>query len=124
VAKAYYSLPEEEKRNCIIFGERNYGYAGAVYFYGKEYDLPEAITFHESYVFWAPDTIPNGPIIYIYRDINELEKYFGNISVAGSVDNRFFREKGLKVFLCRESLSDVAAVYKELARNEKRKYRR
>ena len=122
VAKAYYSLSEEQKKNCTIFGERNYGYAGAVYFYGKEYDLPEAITFHESYVFWAPDTIPNGPIIYIYRDINDLEKYFGNISLVGSVDNRFFREMGLKVFLCREPLSDVSAVYKELARKEKSRY--
>jgi hypothetical protein len=124
VARAYYSLSEEEKKNCIIFGERNYGYAGAVYFYGKEYDLPEAITFHESYVFWAPDTIPNGPIIYINRDISDLEKYFGNISVVGSVDKRFFREKGLKVFLCRQPIADVGAVYKELARSEKSKYRR
>jgi hypothetical protein len=124
VAKAYYSLSEEEKKSCTIYGERNYGYAGAVYFYGKEYDLPEAITFHESYVFWAPDTIPTGPMIYIFRDINNLEKYYGNISLAGSVDNRFFREKGLKVFLCREPLSDVAAVYKELALKEKTLYRR
>jgi len=93
VAKAYYFLSEEEKKNCTIFGERNYGYAGAVYFYGKEYDLPEAITFHESYVFWAPDTIPNGPIIYINRDINDLEEYFGIISVVGSVEKRFYREK-------------------------------
>jgi len=124
VAKAFYSLSDEEKMNCTIFGERNYGYAGAVYFYGKEYDLPEAITFHESYVFWAPDSIPNGPIIYIYRNINDLEKYFRNISIAGSVDNRFFREKGLKVFLCREPQSDISAVYKELALKEKSRYRK
>ena len=122
VAKAYYSLSEEEKKNCTIFCERNYGYAGAVYFYGKKYGLPEAITFHESYVFWAPDTIPNGPIIYIYRNIKDLEKYFRNISLVGSVEDRFFREKGLKVFLCREPISDVAAVYKELARKEKSRY--
>jgi hypothetical protein len=124
VAKAYYSLSKEEKKNCTIFGERNYGYAGAVNFYGKENDLPQAITFHESYTFWAPDTIPEGPIIYIYRDINDLEKYFGNISVVGSVDNKFFREKGLKVFLCREPLSDIGDVYKELARKEKSRYLR
>jgi hypothetical protein len=123
VAKAYYSLPEEERKKCTIYGERDYGYAGAVYFYGKEYGLPQAVTFHESYVFWAPDTIPNGPIIYIYGNVNDLKKYFGNISVAGSVDNRFFREKGLKVFLCREPLSDVSAVYKELAFKEKSRYK-
>jgi hypothetical protein len=124
VAKAYWSLPEDERRNCTIFGERNYGYAGAVYFYGKEFDLPEAITFHESYVFWSPDTIPNGPIIYIFRNINDLGKYFKNITLVGSVENRFFRENGLQVFLCREPMENVSAVYKELAANEKSKYRR
>jgi hypothetical protein len=121
-AKAYNSLSEDEKKVCTIFGERNYGYAGAVYFYGKEYNLPDAVTFHESYVFWAPDSIPNGPIIYIYRDINDLEEYFEDITVAGSVDNKYFRENGLKVFLCRKPISDVAAVYKELAKNEKSRY--
>ena len=122
VAKAYHSLPEEERRNCTIYGERNYGYAGAVYFYGKEFNLPEAITFHESYVFWAPDTIPNGPIIYIYRNINDLDKYFKDILLVGSVDNIFFRENGMKVFLCREPMTDVSAVYRELAANEKNRY--
>jgi len=105
-----------------FFCERNYGYAGAVYFYGIEYDLPEAITFHESYVFWAPDTISCGPFIYIYRDINDMEKHFGNINLVGSVDNRYFREKGLKVFLCKEPISDLSAVYRELARKEKSRY--
>jgi hypothetical protein len=124
VAKAYYSLPEEERRCCTIFGERNYGYAGAVYFYGREHALPEAITFHESYVFWAPDKIPNGPIIYIYKDVNDLEKYFGDISIEGSVDDPWFREKGLKVFLCREPLTDVSKVYRELAEREKSRYSR
>jgi hypothetical protein len=124
VAKAYYSLNQEERKNCTIFGERNYGYAGAVYFYGKEYQLPAAITFHESYVFWAPDTIPEGPMIYIYRDINDLGKYFRKISLIGSVDNRFFREKGLKVYLCREPLPDVDKIYEELARKEKNRYKR
>jgi hypothetical protein len=124
VAKAYHSLSEEEKKNCTIFCERNYGYAGAVYFYGKEYSVPDAITFHESYVFWAPDTIPNGPIIYIYRNINDLEKYFRSISVVGSVEDRYFREKGLKVYLCEEPITDVGAVYKELARIEKNKFQR
>lgn len=124
VAEAYYSLPGEEKRNCTIFGERSYGYAGAVYFYGKKFNLPEAVTFNESYVFWAPDTIPNGSIIYIYRNINDLDKYYKNIMLIGSVHNRFFRENELKVFLCREPMVNVSAVYKELAANEKSKYRR
>jgi len=122
VAEAYSSLPVFEKNSCTVFCERNYGCAGALNFYGKEYRLPEIITFHESYVFWAPDSIPYGPMIYVYRDIKDLEKYFGNITEVGSVDNRYFRENGLKVFLCREPLTGTDAAYKKLARGEKNRY--
>jgi hypothetical protein len=124
VAKAYFSLPDDERKKCTIFGERNYGYAGAVYFYGREFELPEAITFHESYVFWAPDSIPDGPIIYIYRNVNDLEKYFGDISIIGSVDDHYFRERGLKVYLCKSALTDMSKVYSDLAKKEKSRYRR
>lgn len=124
VAKAYNSLTDEEKTRCTIFGEKSYGYAGAVYFYGKRYGLPEAVTFHESYVFWAPDSIPDGPLIYIYRDRNDMDEIFSEVSEIGSVDNIYFREKGLKVFLCRSPRKDVRKIYKDLAAEEKKRYSR
>jgi hypothetical protein len=124
VAKAYNSLSAEEKRNCTIYGERNYGYAGAVYFYGKEYGLPEAITFHESYVFWAPDSIPVGPVIYIFRNVENIKGLFNEINVVGSVDDKYFRESGLKVYLCKSPKKDISAVYKELAISEKSRFSR
>ncbi len=124
VAKAYNSLTDEEKTRCTIFGEKSYGYAGAVYFYGKRYGLPEAVTFHESYVFWAPDSIPDGPLIYIYRDRNDMDEIFSEVSEIGSVDNIYFREKGLKVFLCRSPREDVRKIYKDLAAEEKKRYSR
>jgi hypothetical protein len=124
VAKAYNSLNDEERKNCTIFGERNYGYAGAVYFYGREYNIPEAITFHESYVFWAPDSIPDGPLVYIYRDINNLDELFSDIREVGSVDDKYFREKGLKVFLCKSPVKDIGLIYRKLALEEKSRYMR
>ncbi|MFN8242327.1 MAG: glycosyltransferase family 39 protein [Bacteroidales bacterium] len=124
VKKAYESLGEDERGNCTIFGERNYGYAGAVFFYGYQYNLPEAITFHDSYVFWAPDSISAGPLIYIYRDINGLDSLFSDIKEVGSVENKYFREKGLKVYLCKSPLVDIRAIYKNLASEEKSKYSR
>jgi uncharacterized membrane protein len=124
VAAAYYSLDEQEKRGCTIYGERNYGYAGAVYFYGRKHSLPEAITFHDSYVFWAPDSIPEGPMIYIYRDINKLDELFNDIRLVGSVDDKFFREARLKVFLCKSPKADIRQIYKDLARREKSRFSR
>lgn len=124
VSEAYNSLSDEEKRSCTIFGERDYGYAGAVYFYGRSLNLPEAVTFHESYTFWAPDSIPQGPVIYIYRDANNMNELFADVSEAGSVDNKYFRETGLKVFLCKSPVRDVSEIYRNLAREEKNRYSR
>jgi len=124
VAEAYNSLDSEERLTCTIFCEKSYGYAGAVYFYGREYNLPEPVTFHESYVFWAPDSIPAGPVIYVYRDINDLDKLFGDIKEIGSVNNVYFRENGLKVFLCKSPVSNICEIYSEAAREEKSRFSR
>lgn len=124
VKEAYYSLGEADRKNCTVYCERSYGYAGAVYFYGNKYGLPQPVTFHESYTFWAPDSIPSGPMIYIFRDCRNVEQLFSEIREVGSVDNPYFREKGLKVFLCKSPLKDISAIYMEKAREEKSRFSR
>ena len=42
VAKVYRSLPEEERNRACIFAD-NYGEAGAIWLFGKEYGLPRPI---------------------------------------------------------------------------------
>jgi hypothetical protein len=121
-ARAYNRLPEEEKRNCTIYGERNYGYAGAIHFYGKKYNLPEPVTFLDSYVFWAPDSIPDGPIIYINSSADNMNDLFSDITEVGCVKNRYFRENGLKVFLCKSPKVNIPELYKNIARQEKSIY--
>ncbi|HLO80879.1 MAG TPA: glycosyltransferase family 39 protein [Chitinophagaceae bacterium] len=111
VAAAYGQLSDPEKSNCTIYAERNYGYAGAVHFYGRSRGLPDAITFLESYVYWSPDSIPNGPFIYINYEINGLKDKFRYIREVGEVKNKYFREKGVKVFLCREPVTNISELY-------------
>jgi hypothetical protein len=122
VSEAYTSLTEEEQKRCTIFVEANYGVAGAIHFYGKEYDLPQPVTFLESYVFWAPDTIPEGPVIYINNRIGGVTDQFNNITEIGSVTDKYFREDGLKVFLCSNSKTDIPQVYRQLAMKEKSRF--
>ncbi len=123
VNKAYLQIPENERKNTTIYAERNYGYAGAVHFYGKQYNLAEAITFLDSYVLWAPDTIPKGPIIYINYEIAGLDNLFEKYSEIGTVNNKYFRENGLKVFLCEIPNDKMQGVYKQKAKDEKNNYR-
>jgi hypothetical protein len=122
VEKAYSQLSTEEQANCIIYCERNYGYAGAVHFYGKKYNLPDAITFLESYVLWAPDSIPSGPIIYINKDIDGFTNLFAEIKEEGSVNDKYFREDGLKVFLCKKRKTGIQRIYTDKAKEEKSIY--
>ena len=123
VANAYNQLSKEGQRKCTIYAERDYGNAAAINFYGKEYNLPEAITFLESYVMWAPDTIPDGPFIYINSEIGDIKKLFNNVREIGCVNNAYSREKGLLVYLCTEPAVNVQEVYRQKAIEEKKLYR-
>jgi hypothetical protein len=123
VAKAYDRLSKEEQKKCTIYAERDYGNAGAIHFYGKEYNLPEAITFLESYVMWAPDTIPDGPFIYINSEIGDIRKLFNSVTKIGSVSNSCSRENGLLIFLCTDPAVNVQEVYRKKAIEEKKLYR-
>jgi hypothetical protein len=122
VAKAYLQLSPEERQSCTIYAERNYGYAGAVHFYGKAYGLPEPITFLESYTLWAPDLIPIGPMIYINTNCDGMSKLFSDIKLIGQVTDPYFREKGLGVWLCRFPKAELSTIYQEKARQEKKLY--
>jgi len=124
VGKTYSGLSKEEQSGCIIYVESNYGDAAAINFYGKKYNLPDAVTFLESYVIWAPDTIPKGPFIYINRELGDIDKLFKNVVKAGTVNNSYFRENGLLVYLCNDPAVNVQEVYRQKAIEEKKRYRR
>lgn len=121
-AKAFSQLTEDDKKRCTVFCERNYGYAGAIHFYGKSLNLPEPVTYHESYIFWAPDSIDGEPLIYVFYNSDEMNSLFSDIREVGIVNNPYFREKGLKVFLCKKPVKNIAEVYKTSISNERKRF--
>lgn len=52
VAKTYYSLPDSIRQECAIFAS-NYGEAGAIDYYGKNYNLPKCISKGGSFWGWG-----------------------------------------------------------------------
>jgi hypothetical protein len=99
VAKAYNQLDDSEKKRCIIYAE-NYGQAGAIQFYGHRNGLPDPISFSDSYLLWAPDSISNGPFIYINDEVGDMDELFNSYPEIGRVNNEYFRENGIMVLLC------------------------
>jgi hypothetical protein len=122
--KAYEGLTKAEQTRCTVYVEGNYGAAGAIHFYGKEYNLPDAITFLESYVIWSPDTIPAGPMIYINNEPGDIRKLFNNVTEIGHITDPWSRENGLLVYLCSNPAVDVREVYRKRATEEKKRYQK
>lgn len=113
VSKTYHGLSAAEQERCVIYAE-NYGQAGAIRYYGKQIGLPEPVSFHESFVFWAPAKIEHDDLILIYVNDElgeDLAQLFGEITLAGQLDNVYAREHGVQVYLCKNPQAGFAEFY-------------
>jgi hypothetical protein len=122
VIKHYNSLPKSVRDSCMIFAG-NYGQAGAINFYGKEYGLPVPISFNDNFVFWAPDSIGNVPLIYVDHEIGDVELLYNSYRLVGQVNNIYFRENGLKVYYCTQPKDTLRAYYASRVKQLKDRYR-
>lgn len=95
----------EDKKACFIYGE-NYGQAGAITVIGKKYRLPEAISFSESFQYWAPRQFDPDikSVVYINDEEpgDDVKTLFRKITLVGSISNPDAREYGTSVYLCED----------------------
>jgi hypothetical protein len=104
----------KDKKRLMIYCE-NYGQAGAVDYCARCHGLPEAVSFSDAYLLWAPDTISKAKDIFMYVNDElggDVDSLFANIIVAGSIKNPYAREKGTTVYMCREPRMDFAPFWK------------
>jgi hypothetical protein len=98
--KTYKSV--EDKKACFIYCE-NYGQAGAITVIGKKYDLPEAVSFNESFKYWYPKLFDPDITSLIYindKPGEDIKQLFRKITKTGSITNINAREYGTAVYLC------------------------
>jgi hypothetical protein len=102
VWEVYSGLPEEEQAECVIVA-RNYGEAGAIDYYGKEYGLPPVISAHNSYFLWGPGSRPGNVTIVVGVSRDLIEDVFNHISPAATDVSSYAMpyEINAPVFLCR-----------------------
>ncbi len=90
--------------STIIFCE-NYGQAGAITVLGKQYGLPQSVSFAESFIYWAPKSFTNeiSTLIYINWELaSDVGALFEKIEIEGKISNPYAREKGATVYVCRK----------------------
>lgn len=123
VAALYHSFPEDVKKETLILGE-SYGQAGALNYFRKKYDLPEPVSFAESFVFWAPFTIDAIKQIIVVDEVRrENSEYFRSVVVKDSVSNPYARDRGY-VHLFSNPVDDLSLAWKKLSKSEKTEFSR
>jgi hypothetical protein len=88
VAKAYDSIPADQRRGCGIFAQ-NYGEAGAVDYFGKQYGLPPVLSGHQSYWFWGPRGYSGECLVVVGDNRKRLEELFNNVVLAGETNHPY-----------------------------------
>lgn len=121
VIKAYNALPEKDKLNCSIYAEE-YCEAGAILFYGKKYGLPAPICFNDNFSLWAPDSLNTDILIYVNDEVGDMKWAFENTELNGEIKNKYFREDGVKVYVCKHPISDFPLFYAGKVAELKNKY--
>ena len=121
-AIAYQHLDSIEKRHCILFCD-NYGEAGAVNYYGKNYKLPEALSDDASFLYWIPDSLQIDNMILVTDDKEEMQhsfiRNFTSAVVADSITYPYAREKGSLIIV----FKGANQVFNQLFRNKLEKDR-
>ncbi len=118
VVETYLTLNSEDRENCDIFCY-HYGQAGAVMFYGKDANIPQPISINGSFAFWAPDSLTKEYLIWVHSDLNNdikpesfLPARFRDVQLMTTVEDKYFRENGTRIYLCRYPKQEFKDYYK------------
>jgi len=118
VAKIYHGLSPEAQQKCLIWGG-HYGHAGALNFYRKQYNLPQAHSFNASFVDWVPDDLDIAWQIQVEDSYLNGSDWFHSVVLLDSIENKYARDPGY-IYLKSQPKTDLRPVWKALAAEEKR----
>ncbi len=118
VRDVWMGLDEDVRKDAVIYAD-NYGQAGSIRLYGRRDGVPEAVSFCDNYVLWAPDTLRLKSLIAVYQDTLHLGSYFRRAERKAVFDNPYFRERGSSVWIYSEPEPKLFREYKEWIRRRR-----
>jgi len=113
-AQVYASLPDSDKQRCLIYG-RNYGEAGAVDYFGREFGLPPAISQHNSYWYWSLEYLKQDvTLIVIGVTKDRMLQDFEEVQEARIIQSDYAMpyEDDLPILVCRRLRRPILEVWK------------
>ena len=112
VSTVFHSLTPEEQSKTAIFTQ-NYGEAGAIDFFGKQYGLPKTLCGHNSYWYWGPRGYTGEILIMVGGKKEDHEKGFDSVELAMVHMSEYAMpfESHLPIYICRRIKSPVEEIW-------------
>jgi hypothetical protein len=112
VSTVFHSLTPEDQSKAAIFTQ-NYGEAGALDFFGKQYGLPRAICGHNSYWYWGPRGFTGEVLIIVGGRKEDHQKVFESVELAMVHMSEYAMpfESHLPIYICRRIKSPVESIW-------------
>ena len=117
VARIYHALSPEQREKCLIYAG-HYGQAGAINFYRKQYNLPEAYSFNSSFVMWLPENLDIEYQIQVDDNKQFNSDYFESVQLIDSIENQYARDPGW-IYFKSGAKEDLRPIWKQLVRERK-----
>lgn len=112
VATVYRQLSPAEQGECVIIGG-SYGYAGAIDYFGPKYDLPNAISPHNSYYFWGPGEKAGNIAVVFGFGKADLEKIFSEVQEMVIFDHPYKMpyQRHMSIYLCKNLKQSISEIW-------------
>jgi hypothetical protein len=113
---AYNTLPSSLRDQACIFTS-NYGEASAVNFFGPSLGLPKAISGHNNYYVWGPDSCSARVLVTIGVSNSTLDQAFRNVSLLTTLDCQYCisYEQILPIYICTDpNFTSLASLWPQV----------
>jgi len=114
VAGVYSSLPPDEREKAGIYAS-NYGEAGAIDFFGAKYNLPKAVSGHQSYFLWGHRGYTGEVLIVLGGKKEDAEKNCNSVEEKTEVNHPYsMAEEKYKILVCRRTKKPLPEIWQSL----------
>jgi 4-amino-4-deoxy-L-arabinose transferase-like glycosyltransferase len=114
VANVYNALPPEERAKAGIYAS-NYGEAGAIDFFGRQYGLPKAISPHQSYFLWGPRDVTGEVLIILGWSKEDAEKTCESFEEKTEINSPYSDSyEKYKIIVCRKMKKPLPEIWPRL----------
>lgn len=112
VARVYQALPVEDQAKAVIYTQ-NYGEAGAIDFFGKEYKLPPAVSGHNNYWLWGLRGRDAEVFIIVGGNPHDHAHAFTSVDSVAFHSNPYAMpyETNLTIYLCRGLKAPMSQIW-------------